>query len=346
MPHVIHEIETVMKLAIVILNWNGASFLEKFLPYLSQNTPLEYEIVVADNGSKDDSISFLQTHYPDLRLIQFDINYGFAGGYNKALEQIDAEYYCILNSDIEVTPGWVDPILKMLDENPHIAAVQPKILSYDKRTHFEYAGASGGFLDFLGYPFCRGRLFNVVEEDRNQYDTPMPIFWATGAALFVRSSVYHELKGFDADFFAHMEEIDFCWRIHNHGYEIWVEPASVVYHVGGGSLPKSNPFKTYLNFRNNWFLLIKNLPINKLHSTLWIRFFMDQVAAFSFLLTGKWGEFKAVWKGIYHALKDYKKTKAKREILPDNGYFKTYPYSSVVQYYLKRKRKFNGVEME
>ncbi|MCQ2287396.1 MAG: glycosyltransferase family 2 protein, partial [Bacteroidales bacterium] len=234
------------KLSIVILNWNGRRYLEQFLPVLLSNIPDYAEVVVADNASTDDSLSFMQQNFPEIRVIVNESNWGFAKGYNVALSQIDAEYYCLLNSDIEVPSHWVEPIIEQMDADQSIAAVQPKIISYHDKTRFEYAGACGGFIDKLGYPFCRGRLFDSVEVEAGQYETPMEVFWATGAAMFVRASVYRELGGLDDDFFAHMEEIDFCWRMKNHGYKLFVNPQSVVYHIGGGTLPKNNSLaKTY-----------------------------------------------------------------------------------------------------
>ncbi len=331
-----------MKLAIVILNWNGKSFLEKFLPSLVARTPEWAEIVVADNASTDDSVEFLRTSYPSIRQILNDKNYGFAEGYNRALEQIDAEYFCLLNSDIEVSENWVEPVMELLERDGRIAAVQPKIRSYAQRGKFEYAGAAGGFIDKLGYPFCRGRVFDTVENDNGQYDTAIDIFWATGAALFVRADVFREVGGLDNDFFAHMEEIDLCWRIKNRGYRILVEPRSVVFHVGGGTLPKNNSFKTYLNFRNNHFLLIKNLPSRRLFPTAIARILLDNVAAFTFLLQGHPGDFSAVYKAHWNILKNYKTFKNKRIGQPFAAYCDVQKRSILFTYHLGRKRHFDG----
>lgn len=330
------------KLAIVILNWNGKKYLEKFLPTLVRYLPAYAEIIVADNASSDDSIAFMQSSYPSIRLIENDRNAGFAEGYNMALKQVEATYYCLLNSDIEVTEHWIEPIIEQMDANEKIAAVQPKMLSYDRRDEFEYAGAAGGFVDKYGYPFCRGRVFGCLEKDAGQYDTVMDVFWATGAALFVRSDVYHTMGGLDPDFFAHMEEIDFCWRIKNAGYKIKVNPASVVYHIGGGTLPKNNSYKTYLNFRNNLFLLLKNLPENRLRKTLVVKFFLDQMAAGSFLLQGHFKDFTAVYKAMLHFYRNYQACKAKRNTLPKLAFSDTYPESIVFLHYFKRKKIFNG----
>lgn len=334
-----------LKLAIVILNWNGKKYLSQFLPKLLMTCSRDTRVIIADNNSTDDSVTYLKENFPTLTVIQNGSNGGFSKGYNDALKQINAKYYCLLNSDIDVTKNWIQPVLEMLDKDSTIAAVQPKIRSFQEPEKFEYAGASGGFLDFLGYPFCRGRLFDHIEKDEKQYDEPMQVFWATGAALFVRSSVYHELGGLDEDFFAHMEEIDFCWRINNAGLKVMIQPKSEVYHVGGGTLPKNNSFKTYLNFRNNLFLLIKNLPYHRLLITLFIRFFMDQLAAFVFLSKGEKENFKAVYKAILHSMKDYWKMRKKRGQNKKIGYRLTYKKSIVFQHYVKGKMIFNGSEL-
>lgn len=330
------------KLAIVILNWNGKKFLEQFLPALVRSLPEYAEVVVADNASTDDSVPFLKERYPDIRVLEHAHNEGFARGYNMALAHIEAQYYCLLNSDIEVSEHWIEPVIEMMDSNPTIAAVQPKLLSYSKRDEFEYAGACGGYIDKYGYPFCRGRVFASLEKDHGQYDDAADIFWASGAALFVRSDVYRTMGGLDPDFFAHMEEIDFCWRIKNAGYKIKVNPASVVYHIGGGTLPKNNAFKTYLNFRNNLFLLLKNLPEERLAVTFTLRFFLDQLAAFSFLLQGHFKDFAAVFKAMFQFYSRYKEFKAKRNTLPKLAFTDTFPKSVVFIHYFKRKKRFDG----
>lgn len=330
------------KLAIVILNWNGRKYLEQFLPTLVQSLPDYAEIVVADNASTDDSVSFLKAQYPSIRILEHLENEGFAKGYNHALKNVEAQYYCLLNSDIEVTEHWIEPIIEQMDANEKIAAVQPKLLSYNKRDEFEYAGAAGGFVDKYGYPFCRGRVFSNLEKDHGQYDTSMDIFWATGAAMFVRSDVYRTMGGLDADFFAHMEEIDFCWRIKNAGYKIKINPQSVVYHIGGGTLPKNNSFKTYLNFRNNLFLLLKNLPEERLRKTFIVKFFLDQIAAVFFLLQGHFKDFTAVYKAMRDFYKQYDYCKAKRSTLPKLAYSDTYQKSIVFLHYFKHKKIFDG----
>ena len=330
------------KLSIVILNWNGKKYLREFLPILLRHIPDYAEVVVADNASTDDSVKVIQEEFSQVRLIQNSSNAGFAKGYNLALQQIDADYYCLLNSDIEVTENWVEPIISMLDNDLQIGAVQPKLRSFTERDSFEYAGASGGFIDKYGYPFCRGRLFEKVEKDIGQYDEPIEIFWATGAALFVRSEIYHQLGGLDEDFFAHMEEIDFCWRVKSLGYKIMVNPKSVVYHVGGGTLPKQNPLKTFLNFRNNHFLLVKNLPTNRLFITGFIRFFLDIAAACLFLIKGNYKDFFAVFKAMGASVAGYRKMLKKRGNSPQNTYQDTCEKSIVFLHYIKRKHYFNG----
>ena len=330
------------KLAVVILNWNGKRFLERFLPTLLRTLPDYAEAVVCDNASDDDSVAFLKEHFPQVTLLMNERNEGFARGYNLALQRVEAKYYCLLNSDIEVTDGWIEPVIEQMDANEKIAAVQPKLLSFDRRDEFEYAGASGGYIDKYGYPFCRGRVFGNVEKDHGQYDTVTDIFWATGAAMFVRSDVSHLMEGLDGDFVAHMEEIDFCWRIKNLGYKIKVNPASVVYHIGGGTLPKNNSYKTFLNFRNSLYLLIKNLPDDRVRKTLILRFFLDQVAAFSFLAQGHFKDFTAVYKALYTVARTYKQFLAKRNTFPKLAFQDCYPESVVKLHYLKRKKIFDG----
>ena len=276
-----------MKVSVVILNWNGSDMLRTFLPSVLAYSD-EAEICVADNGSTDDSVEMLSREFPSVRLILLEQNYGFAEGYNKALQQVDAEYVVLLNSDVEVSEHWLQPLVTYLDAHPEVAACQPKIRSRRQKEYFEYAGASGGFMDAWGYPFCRGRIMQVVEEDRGQYDEVTPVFWATGAALFIRRRDYEQAGGLDGRFFAHMEEIDLCWRLRSRGRNIVCIPQSVVYHVGGATLKKENPRKTYLNFRNNLLMLYKNLPQPELDRVMRMRAFLDCVAAVSFLLQGSW----------------------------------------------------------
>jgi len=276
-----------MKLSVIILNWNGSKLMEEFLPSVIAHTPADVaEVVVADNGSTDASISILEDRFPAVRLIRLDRNYGFAEGYNKALEHTEAEYTVMLNSDVEVTPGWIDAPLAIMEGDAGVAAVQPKIRSQRRRSHFEYAGAAGGYIDLYGYPYCRGRMLSIVEEDRGQYDDVADIFWASGACLFIRTKVYKQEGGLDATFFAHQEEIDLCWRLRARGYRIVYTPQSVVFHVGGATLNVESPHKTFLNFRNNLLMLYKNIPASELRPALLIRFLLDMLAAVRFLLSG------------------------------------------------------------
>ena len=330
--------------AIVILNWNGRNMLEKFLPSVTANTTGDAEVIIADNGSTDDSIAFLHTHYPALRIIQFDQNYGFAEGYNRALAQVEADYYVLLNDDVEVTPHWIEPVVEQMEGNPLTAICQPKLLMYDQRDTFEYAGAAGGFIDRYGYPFCRGRLFDVVEKDHGQYDDPCEIFWASGAAMFVRADVWHQLGGLDGDFFAHMEEIDFCWRAKNKGYRVEYCPKSTIYHVGGGTLPKSNPRKTYLNFRNNLSMLYKNLPASRRFRVLALRLLLDYVAALKFLLERKPQEFKAVFRAHRHYRKRKPTLRQKRAALNPHEVSCIYQGHLLLDFYFLRKKHYSHLK--
>lgn len=287
----------MQKIAIVILNWNGAKMMHEYLPTVIKNSP-EADIVVADNASTDESMAMLANEFPKVRTILLDKNYGFAEGYNKALKQIDAEYYLLLNSDVEVPQGWLKPLLYFMDSNPDAAACQPKLHAIKDRSKFEYAGAAGGFLDKYGYPFCRGRIFDSIEEDHGQYDDNHEILWATGACMLVRSKDYWEAGGLDGRFFAHNEEIDLCWRLRIMGRKIYCIGSSVAYHLGGGTLPKGNPRKTFLNFRNNLTMLYKNLTDEELQHVMRMRFWLDWLAAFQMLILGRsWGDFKAVLQG-------------------------------------------------
>jgi len=335
----------MLKTAIVILNWNGKNFLEKFLPILIQNTKEpETEIIIADNNSQDKSIHFLNETYPNIRQIIFDKNYGFTGGYNRALNQIDAKYYVLLNSDIEVTPNWLTPLVDVLDKDETIAACQPKIKSYHQKEMFEYAGAAGGFIDKYGYPFCRGRVLESIEKDDGQYDSITDIFWATGACMVIRSDLYKEHGGLDDDFFAHMEEIDLCWRLKNLGHRIVCNPSSTVFHVGGGTLPNNSPFKLYLNYRNNLFLLYKNLPKGKLYKTIFIRMILDGISAFVFLLKFSFSSFSAVFKAHLSFYKELRKLRNKRKLIAKENLASSlkeiYPHSIVFDYFIKKKKEF------
>ena len=299
-----------MKVAVVILNWNGESMLRQFLPSVVEHSVLpeplgEAVVYVADNGSTDGSLALLAEEFPMVRTIVFSENYGFADGYNKAFEQIDAEYAVLLNSDVEVTSGWLVPLVEYMDAHPAVAACQPKLMAYHKKEEFEYAGAMGGYLDRYGYPYCRGRIFDTVEQDYGQYDTDVPLLWATGACFVVRLAIYKEVGGLDGRFFAHMEEIDLCWRLRCRGHEVRSVAGSVVYHVGGATLGAGHPRKTFLNFRNNLLMLYKNLPTEELRSVLFVRALLDYVAAAVFLLKGEWGSVKAVFR----ARREYRRLK-------------------------------------
>ncbi|MGB3617549.1 MAG: glycosyltransferase family 2 protein [Catalinimonas sp.] len=271
--------------AVVILNWNGRTLLARFLPAVVAHSA-GCRVVVADNASTDDSVAYVQQTFPEVEVVQLPRNLGYAGGYNAALRQIDAPLYVLLNSDVEVTAGWVDPVLHLLNERSHVAAVQPKLLDYQRRDHFEYAGAGGGHLDRLGYPFCRGRIFETVERDRGQYDDVAEVFWASGACMFVRAGAFRAAGGFDEGFFAHMEEIDLCWRLKRLGASIFYQGESVVYHVGGGTLTRGNPRKTFLNFRNSLLMLLKNLPAREVLPVVLLRMVLDAPAAGKFLADG------------------------------------------------------------
>ena len=294
------------KVAVVILNWNGSEMLRTFLPsVISYSAISGVDVYVADNASTDNSVLVLTKEFPSVKQIILDQNYGFADGYNKALAQVEAEYFVLLNSDVEVTEHWLEPMITYLDAHLEVAACQPKILSWRNKDSFEYAGACGGYLDRYGYPFCRGRIMDVVEKDNGQYNDILPVFWATGASLFIRSSDYWNAGGLDGRFFAHMEEIDLCWRLRSRDRGIVCIPQSVVYHVGGATLKKENPRKTFLNFRNNLLMLYKNLPQNELRHVMFVRGVLDYVAALSFLLKGGTANMTAVLQARkeYYALK-------------------------------------------
>lgn len=331
-----------MRVAVVILNWNGKTFLEKFLPNVLEHSK-QATVYVVDNASKDGSVEFLKHAHPEVKIVETGGNFGYAGGYNKGLVDLTEDIFVLLNSDVEVTENWLKPIVNVFENDPNIAVCQPKILQYDKKDHFEYAGAAGGYIDKFGFPFCRGRMFDTTEVDLGQYDDRQEIFWATGACMFVRNAVYKEFGGLDDDFFAHMEEIDFCWRTKRAGYKVLVEPASKVYHVGGGTLSKSNPWKTFLNFRNGLELLAKNLPKGKLIPTLFIRMIFDGVAAWKFLLSGQPKDFWAVFRAhmaFYGRLgKTLKKRSGNFQLV--NG---VYNGSVVFTYFAKGVKKFSQLD--
>lgn len=336
------------KVAVVILNWNGAKLMEEFLPSVMDYSPAEMaEVIVADNGSTDASVDMLKEKFPAVRIIQLDKNYGFAEGYNQALKQIDNEYTVLLNSDVEVTPGWLDAPLAAMEADSTIVAAQPKIRAQRNKDYFEYAGAVGGYMDIYGYPYCRGRLLHVVEKDEGQYDTPADILWATGACLFIRTTIYKEVGGLDAGFFAHQEEIDMCWRLRSRGYRLVCTPQSVVYHVGGATLQVESPRKTFLNFRNNLLMLYKNLPEKDLKHVMRARFWLDYIAATKFLLCGHVQNAKAVYearKAFFDMKPEY--AEKRRENLAKTT-LGTIPElindSLIIGFYLKGKKKFADI---
>lgn len=335
------------KVAVVILNWNGEKLLQQFLPAVIQHSPSFADIYVADNFSTDNSISVVRSQFPSVKIIGLDKNWGFAAGYNRALEQIEAEYYVLLNSDVEVTKGWIEPIIDLLDQDKSIAACQPKIRSFKQKDEFEYAGAGGGFIDKWCYPFCRGRIFHVFEKDEGQYDQITEIFWASGAALFIRSEAYHSVGGLDEDFFAHMEEIDLCWRIKNKGFKVFFHPQSLVYHVGGGTLLMGTPRKTYLNFRNNLQLMSKNLPKRSFLPLLFLRMILDGVAAISFLpYKNGLGNFWAVFKAHMSYYRMFFRIMKKRKDVPNRKVGRIYKKSVVFDFFLRKKRKFSELTGE
>lgn len=331
--------------AVVILNYNGRKYLTDFLPSVIKNS-LDTTIYVADNASTDDSLAVLKNNFPSVKSIQLFENHGFAQGYNEALAQIKGQfkYYILLNSDVEVTPNWIEPIISLMESNPNIAACQPKILSYHERTHFEYAGAAGGFIDRLGYPFCRGRVFLSLEEDLGQYDDIKEVFWATGACMFVRADVYHNLEGFDGDFFAHMEEIDLCWRMKHAGFQIFASGESSIYHVGGGTLHKLNPHKTFLNFRNGLVMLYKNHPDKGLYRTLLTRLILDGVAGIKFLLFDSWEDCWAVARAHFNFYFHFRTWHKKRQkIQKRDNLGQVFKQNIVWQHFVKGKEIFDEI---
>ena len=339
-----------MKVAVVILNWNGEQMLRQFLPSVVEHSVLpealgEAVVYVADNGSTDDSLALLKAEFPTVRTIVFEENYGFADGYNKAFEQIDAEYAVLLNSDVEVTAGWLAPLVEYMDAHPQVGACQPKLMAYHQKDEFEYAGAMGGYLDRYGYPYCRGRIFDTIENDHGQYDTDVPLLWATGACLMARLATYKEVGGLDGRFFAHMEEIDLCWRLRCRGHEVRSVASSVVYHVGGATLNAGHPRKTFLNFRNNLLMLYKNLPAKELRGVLFVRGLLDYVAAAMFLVKGEWGTVKAVFR----ARREYRKLKTEFQASREDNLRKSVAmdvperarYSILWKYHVRRCHTFD-----
>ncbi|MFI5141680.1 MAG: glycosyltransferase family 2 protein [Bacteroidia bacterium] len=339
-----------IKIAVVILNYNGKNLLQQFLPTVIQYSS-QATIYVADNASTDDSVQFLKTIFPAIKLIELKENYGFAKGYNEALKQVDADYFVLLNSDVEVTPNWLEPIINLMETDKTIAAAQPKILAYNTKDEFEYAGACGGFIDKYGYPFCRGRIFDTLEKDSAQYNQPIEVFWATGACMFVRANVFNDLKGFDDFYFAHMEEIDLCWRIKNTQHKIMAVPTSVVFHVGGGTLNKLSPQKTFLNFRNSLISLTKNNVDGVLFFKILTRLILDGVAGIKFFIEGNPSHTWAIIRAHFSFNGHLKTTlRLRREIKlapnykPSNN--QIYQGSIVFDYYLKKKKRFVDLKKE
>jgi GT2 family glycosyltransferase len=332
------------KVAVVILNWNGKELLKTFLPSVVTYSK-GHAIVVADNASTDDSISFIKENYPEVVIVKNEKNFGFAGGYNHSLIHVDADIFVLLNSDVEVTEHWIENALKQFTNDPQVAAVQPKLRWYKQKEKFEYAGAAGGYIDYYGYPFCRGRMFENLEEDKGQYDSATEIFWASGAAFFVRRKVFEEVHGFDEDFFAHMEEIDLCWRIKNRGYKIMYQPSSLIYHYGGATLSAYNPHKTYLNFRNNLFLLLKNHPANFLAGLFLIRLTMDGIAGAKFAASFQFGHLAAILKAHYHFYRGLpaflKKRKAEKPFFKRANLRGIFRGWIVAEYFLKGNKVFS-----
>jgi GT2 family glycosyltransferase len=332
---------------VVILNWNGIHWLEKFLPSVVATTYAQVEFLLIDNASTDESVDFVKSQYPVFRIVELEENYGFAEGNNRALPHVHTPYFVLLNSDVAVDPDWLQPLVQLMEAHPQAASVQPKIRAYGQKDHFEYAGAAGGFVDGLGYPYCRGRIFDYLEKDEGQYDTARKVFWATGACCLIRKSVVDEIGMFEPDFFAHMEEIDFCWRAQNYGYEIWCEPAAVVYHVGGGALAQGNPRKTYLNVRNSLSCMMRNLPQGQVFGKMLFRLLLDGVWAIRALLSWDWGTIGAIAKGHWHFFGQTAKWRRFRHQTYPNkiGFPQPGPpvFSMVWQYFIKGKKKFSDL---
>lgn len=335
------------KVAVVILNWNNLNYLKQFLPTVLASTYRNLEVVVGDNGSTDGSVAYLQENFPTVRVIANGENYGFTGGYNRILEKVGADYLVLLNSDIEVPAGWIEPVISMMESDGQVAVAVPKIKAYHQKDHFEHAGAAGGFIDKYGYPFCRGRIFYDVEADRGQYNQSSEIFWASGAALFIRKTIWDASGGFDEKFFAHMEEIDLCWRVKNMGYKVMYCAESEVYHVGGGTLNKENPFKTYLNFRNNLWLLKKNMPAGRAAWVLSLRMWLDLLALLRFLGEGKrrdaWAVSRAHQAFVASLFKSDRQNKARATLKKANlkGMYKG---SIVADFFINKKMHFTELD--
>lgn len=327
-------------IAVVILNWNGKKLLEQFLPSVIKHTP-EAVIYVADNASTDDSVTFVKAQYPQIKIIQNKGNFGYAKGYNEALQEVEEDIYALVNSDIEVTEGWLQPIMSLFENDVETAIVQPKILDYKNKSHFEYAGAAGGFIDKYGFPFCRGRIFDTIEEDKGQYNDVSQIFWASGACLFIRKEVYRELGGFDEDFFAHQEEIDLCWRAFNKNYTVGYCSDSVVYHVGGATLTTGSPRKTFLNYRNSLWMLIKNVPAKNMLFVLYARLVLDGIAGIRHLFKGEFSHTMAIVRAHYYFYVKFFYFLNKRGSKQYTNYYKT--NSIVYLYFIAKGRIFDAI---
>lgn len=338
------------KVAVVILNWNGEKLLPEFLPSVVKSVPDYAEVIIADNASNDESIRYIQENFPTLRIIQNENNGGFAKGYNDALKEVNHEYLVLLNSDIETPKNWLEPVYEFMEANPNVGAAMPNILQYKQKSHFEYAGAAGGFIDKWGFPFCRGRIFNDLEEDKGQYDNNIPVFWATGACMFVKNELFKNLNGFDEFFFAHMEEIDLCWRIQRAGYDIYSIGESKVYHLGGGTLNKVSPQKTFLNFRNNLLLLTKNYPKNKFGLILFQKLILDGIAGLKFLLQGDFKHTISVIKAHFSFYKVFprffKIRKQLRKEFKNDDVKGIYNNSIISDHFLKGKNKFSQINLK
>ena len=330
-----------MKTAIVILNWNGKKLLETFLPSIVNYSP-NAEVYVADNASTDTSINFVKENFPTVKIVVNKQNGGYAKGYNDALKHINADIYCLINSDIEVTPNWLTPVLNVFEKEPNTAIIQPKLLDYKNKTKFEYAGAAGGFIDFLGYPYCRGRVFNALETDNGQFNDVSDIFWASGACLFIRANVFHKLQGFDEDYFAHQEEIDLCWRTQNEGYNIKYVGSSKVYHVGGATLQESNPHKTYLNFRNSLLTVLKNVPSKHLFQTIFLRLILDGVAGIKFMVELRPIHTWSILKAHVSFYKNFFRFVKKRKQLQRKPHYNKHT-SVVWQHFILGRKKFDDL---
>lgn len=336
------------KIALVILNWNGEKLFPDFLPSIIEHSQAEnIEIIVADNGSTDNSLAYLKENFPSVTIMDLENNYGFAKGYNVALKQIEADYFILVNSDVKVAKGWIEPCIRQFESDDKIAAVQPKVLSSQQPEYFEYAGAAGGFIDKYGYPFCKGRILDKVEKDQNQYNKPGEIFWATGACMFIRAEIFKNSGGFDSDFWAHMEEIDLCWRLKNQGFKIVYEPQSTIYHLGGGSLEYGNPKKVYLNFRNNLFMLYKNLSKKRFKRIMFSRMVLDGAAAAKFLLGFEFNAFKAVFRAHASFYRNYSSLKAKRRQLQEqvnvNYHEQMFQQSIMWKFFVQKNHKFTDL---